>query len=567
MRPPLIFRESFMRYVKGVKAKVWLFVSIALVGYIIATISTVYSNSKLTGNLTSLRNIDFPISMKGSEVLTVFKEQLKNYEDAAMLGEEDSVITANKQGEIILSIQSEMLDMVKSIGGSDYENIRSLNNKYLEFFDLAAKNYLLLAQGEDLAWNGGALQRIRNIQNELLAEFEKNSADLITVVEQGIETNKNIAEDSSAFILGLLAVVLILSIIIINYLVNHFLITPLKRIEDDIKPLSRGEFDSVQKLDIHSHDEIGKLATALDTMTGNLQKAVAVTQQIAEGNLVVDVPCASKKDQLGSALRTMVDSLHDLISQVQSAADQAASQSALVSESSQTLSDGAAQQASSIQEITASMTQMSAQTQLNAENASEASRFSIQVRESANVGNEKMGQMVNAMDEIYQSSQDISNIIKVIDDIAVQINLLALNAAIEAARAGDYGRGFAVVADEVRNLAARSAKAAQETTDLIQASVLKTKTGTSMAAQTAEALSGIVEDIAEVTGLVSKISDSSTEQVQGIEQVTLGLELIDEVTQQNTDTAEKSAEAAEELSTQAIQMRNVLGKFILQGKP
>lgn len=553
-----------MWYLKGVRAKVWLFVSIALVGYIIATVSTVYSNTKLTENLVSLRNIDFPISMQGSEVLNIFREQLKNYEDAAMLGEEDAIITANEKGKEILAIQSLMLDKVKSFEGSDYENIRLLNEKYLKFFDLASKNYLLLAQGEDIAWNKGVLPKITKLQSEIFSEFEKSSEHFIAIVEQKIETNKIIAEDSSAFLIGLLAAVLILSIIIINYLVNHFLITPLKKIEDDIKPLARGEFDSVQKLNIHSHDEIGKLATALDTMTGNLQKAVAVTQKIAEGNLIVDVPRASEKDQLGSALRTMVDSLHDLISQVQNAADQTASRSALVSESSQKLSLGATSQATSIQEISSSMAEMSEQTQLSAENASEASRFSIQVRESANIGNEKMGQMVLAMNDINQSSQDISKIIMVIDDIAVQINLLALNAAIEAARAGEHGKGFAVVADEVRNLAARSAKAAEETTGLIQASVKKTKTGTSIVSETAEALEGIVNDIAEVTGLVSKISTSTSEQVEGIKQVTHGLDRIDQVTLQNTATAEESATAAEELSTQAIQLRNVLRKFILQ---
>lgn len=323
--------------------------------------------------------------------------------------------------------------------------------------------------------------------------------------------------------------------------------------------ISLGDFS--RRLVQKSEDEVGQLSAALNDMSESLQRQVRVAERISEGDLDLEVRLSSPHDTLGKSLEKMVSNLNQLISEVQTSATQITGSSAQVTDLSQSLSDGASNSASSITEISAVMTQMAAQTRDNAANAKKADEQSQASRADAGESDKLMSELIAAMTEIDNSGKDITAIITTIDNIAAQTNLLALNAAIEAARAGELGRGFAVVADEVRSLAARSAEAAQQTAALIADSSSKTQRGMIIAGRTAESLKNIVSGTGAVSSLVSLIYQASSEQASGLQQASIGLEQIDEVTQKNQSNSQECAVAAKDLSERASLMQRVLGRF------
>ena len=312
-------------------------------------------------------------------------------------------------------------------------------------------------------------------------------------------------------------------------------------------------------------DEIGQLAQSLNRMSDSIEEKARLADQIASGDISKNVELVSRKDHLGLALQTMVEGLNQMVLSIRDSVAVVASGSNQLAQSSQAQSMAATEQAASLEEITSSMNELGSQTRTNAEIASKARQLSAGVRESADKGNEQMFEMVGAMNEIAGSSKEIAKIIKAIDDIAFQTNLLALNAAVEAARAGNHGKGFAVVAQEVRSLAGRSARAAQETAELIEGSLKKVENGTEIVNRTADSLLEIVDSSSKMTGLISEIADASQEQAQGIAQINQGLSRIETVTQQYTANAEETAASSEELSNQAVQLRELVSRFKIKG--
>ncbi|HOV42043.1 MAG TPA: methyl-accepting chemotaxis protein, partial [Oscillospiraceae bacterium] len=197
----------------------------------------------------------------------------------------------------------------------------------------------------------------------------------------------------------------------------------------------------------------------------------------------------------------------------------------------------------------------------NAKNAKKASALAKETFEQVDEGHKSMSRMLEAMQDINNSSEQISRIIKVIDDIAFQTNILALNAAVEAARAGAAGKGFAVVADEVRALAEKSAEAAKDTSKLIEESISNVQTGTQLAGNTAGALDKIVEMVSQVEEFINRIAEASEGQASAVEQINSGMEQITDVIQRNSATAEESAAASQELTGQANLLKEKIDKF------
>ena len=355
-------------------------------------------------------------------------------------------------------------------------------------------------------------------------------------------------------------------------------------IADKLHEIADMGYDSAKKRDIAISEELDRNVIAIIMVALAMVLASAAAgilfnrdvknrliqlsesaDRIADGDLATEV-VTSTGDELGDAAASfeiMRQRIREVLVEINHGADQVAAGAQNVSDASVALSQGASEQAASVEQLSASISEIASQTASNAQNAEKANELTVGTRNRAEMGNQEMQEMLAAMEEINASSVNISKIIKVIDEIAFQTNILALNAAVEAARAGQHGKGFAVVAEEVRNLAARSAKAAKETTDMIEGSMEKVEAGRGIAHKTAQALSEIVGDVASVADIVASIAKASNEQKLALEQINQGVQQVSQVVQSNSSTSEEAATASQHLSAQADSMKANVGKFRL----
>ncbi|GFI32604.1 methyl-accepting chemotaxis protein IV [Lachnospiraceae bacterium] len=314
----------------------------------------------------------------------------------------------------------------------------------------------------------------------------------------------------------------------------------------------------------YKDDEFGEVVDEFQHIINNIKYQGEISKMIAQGDLTADVKVNGDKDVLGNALDDIIRENNRMLADIRESTMQVTVGSEQVSDASQALAQGATEQASAAQEITASMNEIAERTKVNTEQINEANDLVENMGKEAVVINDSMTEMMGAMTDINEASENISKIIKVIDDIAFQTNILALNAAVEAARAGIHGKGFAVVAEEVRNLAGKSASAASETAEMIEDSIHKVVLGSKLAEETSGSLSEIMNKIEQVVELTHSIAVASNDQATAVTQIDQAINQVSQVTQTNSATSEECAAASEELSNQAATLRRLVGNYKLK---
>ena len=385
------------------------------------------------------------------------------------------------------------------------------------------------------------------------------------IKEEMWQTKNGMEQQYKNFLIVTMVVELVVFFVMltIGRIFGNWLCNPIIKFAGIAKDVSVGKIDA----DISRSDggtELAALQNSFCDMIDNFRTQADVINQLAEGNLCVDIAAKSQQDVVGNALKKLIVDNNQMFRNVQSVAGEIHSGSSQIAAASQSLAQGSTEQASAIEEISTSVTDIADKSRMNADRVEEVSLIVSEAGKNAAAGNEKMQEMVTAMKDISDASANIQKVIKVINDIAFNTNILALNAAVEASRAGEQGKGFAVVADEVRNLAAHSAEASNQIADLISDSLYKVERGSVLAQDTQEALKLISDSIDRITELSKDVSALSKEQAVTVSQIDEALNQVSSVISTNSAASEQCAASSEELSNHAGELNRQMLRFRLK---
>lgn len=344
------------------------------------------------------------------------------------------------------------------------------------------------------------------------------------------------------------------------------IIVPLNAINGKILDMEQGKL-SGDAIEVHTGDELETLADAVNSMTAYTNTIIKDIESVSAKLAAEDLTAEPAADYIGdyapikSALYGIINSTSDVIRQIGASSKLVSDGSSKMSDNSTTLSQAATEQAATVEELNASIVEISSNISANADSAGNAKVLADDCMKIVNEGNVKMTDMLHAMEEINETSSQIANIIKTIEDISFQTNILSLNASIEAARAGEAGKGFAVVAGEVGQLAGKTAEAAKNTTALIKTSLTAVENGTVMANETAKMLSKIVSETDDTAKVIDKIAAASQEQADSVKQILVGMDQISTSVQMTSGSSAECAASAEELSGQAKVLLDLVQRF------
>ncbi|MBU2509931.1 HAMP domain-containing protein [bacterium] len=497
-------------------------------------IYTIVADAIINRNLGETKNNLATIKSETSEELTTLNQLVDTAKEKELVKQYETII-----GEYIAVFEKELLPILEKeeLTDSDLSKIKELDGK----IDILRDKAVVPIQQ--------IIQSLQNEQTEADEEFDMTASSTWTITV-------------------IIMVIAVIVALILAFFITRSITIPLKKAVEFAELIGAGNFS--KQLDIDQKDEVGMMAEALSKMANSLKGAIRSINNtmglVSKGDFTNSISETGMEGELvliKDAINNSIDMLSGTITQVVNATDQVNTGAGQISSAAQSLASGTTQQAASLEEISSSMSEVGSRAKANNDSANQAAQLMTQTMDIVNRGTKQMKEMLASMDKIDTSSTNISKIIKVIDEIAFQTNLLALNAAVEAARAGKYGKGFAVVAEEVRNLAARSAEAAKNTTELIENSIKEVVSGVDNAGKTAEVLKEINDGVTKVNDLVGKIAASSQEQSNSTNEINKSLSQVNEVVQQNSSISEEAASASEELSSQATELQGLMARFKL----
>lgn len=480
------------------------------------------------------------------------------YDDANKMKEQENEITTyyNAMRTNLDAFESVMGKFSREIQ-SEYQDVEDALESWISNMSTVIS---LVEDGkpdqaaENLMSNGGT------IANKAVTELDQLTEMLHNASAESAVSVRSTLVIMEWILIGAAALAVIIALLYASVLIKNVTI-PVKKLVDAAGKLAKGDVDvDCQKI---NNDDLGELMDEFALMVEGIKDQTQIANMVAQGDLTIKVNPRGDRDMLGKALYKLVEDNNETLGNIKESTMQVTVGSEQVASASQSLAQGATEQASALQQITASMDEIAERTKQNASQASQADELAHSAMTMAVSGNDQMKSMISAMNDINESSETISKVIKTIDDIAFQTNILALNAAVEAARAGVHGKGFAVVAEEVRTLAAKSASAASETESMIEDSIHKVNLGTKIAEGTAQALDEIVSSIERVVNLISAIATASNDQATAVSQVDQAIGQVSQVVQTNSATSEQCAAASEELSNQAAMLRSMMANYKL----